>query len=332
MTTPVRDVRSVPADLSATVLAVVVTFIVVLTPVVNQSPLRRIVGLLFVVFVPGYAVVAAVFPETGKSSTTERNSVVVAFRGIDGIERLVLSFGISIALVPLVGLFVEVTPWEVGLGPVLLSLSALTVAATVVAAKRRLSVPASERFRVPYRQWVQTGRESILNPPTNVDGVLNVLLTVTIIVTLGVGVYMLMEPPRGEQYTEFHLLTEDETGGLVAGEFPTEFETGEPQPIIVGVENQEREELNYTIVVQLQVVDPGGEEAVIEEREELDRFSSPSIPDNETWFSEHQLEPTIPGTELRVQYLLYRGEAPASPTRENAYRDVHLWIDVDEGE
>jgi len=44
--------------------------------------------------------------------------------------------------------------------------------------------------------------------------------------------------------------------------------------------------------------------------------------------SAHVLEPTRTGEELRVQYLLYAGEAPETPTRENSYRDLHLWIDV----
>jgi len=34
------------------------------------------------------------------------------------------------------------------------------------------------------------------------------------------------------------------------------------------------------------------------------------------------------GENLRVQYLLYRGDPPAEPTQENAYRSLHLWVDV----
>jgi uncharacterized membrane protein len=33
---------------------------------------------------------------------------------------------------------------------------------------------------------------------------------------------------------------------------------------------------------------------------------------------------------LRLAYLLYKGEAPPEPTVENAYREVHLWVNVTE--
>lgn len=34
------------------------------------------------------------------------------------------------------------------------------------------------------------------------------------------------------------------------------------------------------------------------------------------------------GDELRLQYLLYRGSPPATSTQSNAYREVHLWVNV----
>jgi uncharacterized membrane protein len=38
--------------------------------------------------------------------------------------------------------------------------------------------------------------------------------------------------------------------------------------------------------------------------------------------------PTLTGQRLRLAYLLYRGSPPPDPTVENAYREVHLWINV----
>jgi uncharacterized membrane protein len=34
------------------------------------------------------------------------------------------------------------------------------------------------------------------------------------------------------------------------------------------------------------------------------------------------------GERLRLVYLLYKGSAPPTPTVDNSYREVHLWINV----
>lgn len=83
-------------------------------------------------------------------------------------------------------------------------------------------------------------------------------------------------------------------------------------------------------MVQLQEVEQVDNETNVLEREELDRFSSPEIANNETWQHTHNIQPTMIGEELRLRYLLYKGDPPRDPTRANAYRDLHLWIDVSE--
>jgi uncharacterized membrane protein len=49
-------------------------------------------------------------------------------KDLDTIERIALSVGISIALVPMVGLLLNYTPWGINLTPSTLSLAALTLA------------------------------------------------------------------------------------------------------------------------------------------------------------------------------------------------------------
>jgi uncharacterized membrane protein len=45
----------------------------------------------------------------------------------DNIERIALSLGMSIALVPIIGLLLNYTPWGIRLTPIVLSLLALTL-------------------------------------------------------------------------------------------------------------------------------------------------------------------------------------------------------------
>lgn len=71
-----------------------------------------------------------------------------------------------------------------------------------------------------------------------------------------------------------------------------------------------------------------GNETSVTEREELDRVST--TPEHgETWQEEYPVTPTMTGEGLRLTFLLYDGEVPVEPTRENAYRELHLWIDVE---
>ncbi|WP_267164182.1 DUF1616 domain-containing protein [Halovenus salina] len=343
-----KPVRELPADLAAVLTVVAATCVTVLVPVLNETPLRVVFGLAFILFVPGYAFVAALFPEAGappeegfseektgtanasgmESSDDAQTTARFRDRGIDGIERVALSFGLSIAIVPLLGLVLNFTPWGIRLVPILLTVAGFTVVATGLAALRRRSLPADERFRVPYRHWIDEGREELFNPETRLDGALNVVLVASILLAVGAVGYAVVVPPAGEQFTEFYLLTEDENEELVAADYPTEFTVGEPQPVVVGIGNHEHEELSYTVVVQLQTVEREGNETTVIERTEIDRFSSPLVADNGTWQTTRDITPTRAGERLRVKYLLYQGGPPAAPTAENAYRDAHLWINV----
>jgi len=71
---------------------------------------RYVLGAIFVLFLPGYAFIKALFP----------------MKELDNIERTALSIGMSLALVPITGLILNYTPWGIKTTPVTLSLLALT--------------------------------------------------------------------------------------------------------------------------------------------------------------------------------------------------------------
>ena len=106
--------------------------------------MRVLLGLLLVLFLPGYSLIAALFPRKDD---------------LDGIERIALSFGLSIAVVPLIGLALNYTPLGIRLVPVLLGLSLFTVLLAVVAGVRRVWMPEAERFVVEgWGLWLGLGR------------------------------------------------------------------------------------------------------------------------------------------------------------------------------
>ncbi|MFA1611746.1 DUF1616 domain-containing protein [Halobellus rubicundus] len=322
-----EPVRHLPADLAAVVVLAVATTVAATVPGVRETPLRIILGLPYVLFVPGYALVAALFPEAGDPPAEDDVDDASSREGIDGIERVALSFGLSIAVVPLIGLVLNFTPWGIRLVPILVSVTGITIVLTAVAARRRAQLDEVDRFRVPYRAWIAGARRELFEPESRTDAALNVLLVVSILLAVGSVGYAVAVPGQGEAFTELYLLTETESGELVADDYPTEFTQGETRSLIVGIGNHEHQTVQYTLVSQLQRVEIQNNTTLVRERNELNRYS-PTVADNATWQARDTITPTMTGERLRLTYLLYKGSAPPNPTVNSSYREVHLWINV----
>jgi hypothetical protein len=89
---------------------------------------RYVLGAIFILWLPGYAFIKALFPVTLPIKTSDKN--------LDTIERAALSFGMSLALVPIVGLLLNYTPWGIRLTPITVSLTALTLSFATAAVIR----------------------------------------------------------------------------------------------------------------------------------------------------------------------------------------------------
>jgi len=335
-----RPVRDLPADLAAVFLLTGLTLVAALAPVARETPLRVVFGLPFVLFLPGYALVAALFPEAGGDPDDEGAGHEHGGAGdggdgggIDGVERVALSVGLSTAVVPLVGLVLNVTPVGVRLVPVLVGVGAVTAAGAAVAARRRQLLAPEERFRVPYREWYGTARRELLVPESRADAVLNVVLVASVLLAVSSVAYAVAVPQQGESFTEFYLLTETDEGELVADGYPTNVTVGESKPVVVGVTNREHERMAYTVVVELQEVrstGPNGTDVTVGRVTELDRYSV-TLGDDATDRRTVDVGPTRTGERLRLAFLLYRGDPPADPSVETAYRETHLRVNVTGG-
>jgi hypothetical protein len=74
--------------------------------------LRYTTGTLFILFMPGYVLIEALYPKAGE---------------LEKLERFALDIGLSLAVVPLVGFVLNYTPWGIKLDPIFSSLSILVI-------------------------------------------------------------------------------------------------------------------------------------------------------------------------------------------------------------
>ncbi len=326
--------NSVPFDLILVVALTLATLAVSLTSA-GTSALQVALGILFVFFVPGYALVAALFPATDGDEHDGIEFISTRFGGrlsdITGAERFVLSVGLSLALVPLIGLVLNFTPGGIHSASAHIAVALVTVLLAIVGAVRRWRLPAHRRFHLPVRNSVTQGGSWMASGSSWSESLLNIALVIVVVLAATGAVYAIAVPKEGETYTEFYLMTEDpESGKLVADNYPKQLTRGQQKTMFVGITNQEHQEMSYTVVVEIQRVRTSGEQATVLEESELHQFRTKLGP-NETWRQKHAIQPTIAGDRLRLTYLLYTGPPPANPSVDNAYRSLHVWFDVSTG-
>lgn len=326
-------VRAIPVDLALVGVVTALTALSVALPVVRDTPLRAVLAVPFILFCPGYAVVSALYPDrfrdAGSTQTTERpDQTRDPEASLTVLERIALSFATSLAIVPLIGVTLNVTWFGVRLVPVVISLCLITGAATVLAVYRRHRLSADERFRIGQRVTVESTVATLRGENSRTDTLLNLALAVAVVLSVvSVGAAVALQSHAAPS-TEFYLLSEDD-GRMNAEGYPTEFTAGEGQNLTVGITNLEREIRQYTVVVELQRMAEDNE-TVVTNATEVDRFRT-TLGHNETWRRTHEVRPAVTGERLRLTYLLYVGDPPTTTSTETAYRSTHLWITVREG-
>jgi hypothetical protein len=101
--------------------------IYILPESIPWSIVRIIAGGVFVLFVPGYALVQLLFPK----------------KEMDLIERVAFSIGLSLAVVPLVGFLLNYSPWGIRLDPIVVSISLLSIVLAFASVYRKYMINKS---------------------------------------------------------------------------------------------------------------------------------------------------------------------------------------------
>lgn len=308
---------------------------------IGGSLLRTAMVLPFILFLPGYALVSALYPGRPQATREYDGTVVPPTMDSGSVSlaaRLGLSVAASIALLPGAVLVLYFLGGGIRATAGLLLLAVLTVVLALVALGRRYRRSRDERFVVPSvsalvgaaKTPFRVPRRSLSRSPTfepaSKRGLLvNLALVASILVFAGSVTAMYAVPTQGQEFSELYLVTQSEDGEFVASDYPRTFAAAESQPLYVAIGNHEGESQPYTVVVTLQRTDQTANGTVVTRERELTRLSR-TVEAGETVHLSHTPRPVLEGSQLRVQYLLYKGEAPSDPSDETAYRSVHIWL------
>jgi len=324
-------------DLLLVVVLGVIAAGAVYTTVV-PGPVRTASTLIFALFAPGYVITTALLPARktvdGKGNRlTQRdnpeqedtNELTTSHRVIDGLERIAFSIGTSVAIVLLTGMGLGIYSGGIRPETVLGVLLLVTGVALVPSVIQRRELDPEESPVAPAALTLKRFGPSLFNTSNKARLMLNILTIVIIIGALGSVTYGYVDTDDG--LTEFYLLSEGPDGEELLGEYPESLSPGEEERFIIVINNQEDEQVNYTLVVKVreEVQFEGDLVSQNETRLLTEQFS---LADNRTERISHKVSTKQTAGRVRLTYLLYVGNPPADPTSENAYRELHLWLPI----
>ena len=217
--------RNRPDDLIVAVASSILLILVI--DLVPDSPVRSIIGLFFLLVLPGYVSVAALFPSRG---------------GIDAIERIGLSLGLSIAIFPLIGLGEYYVFSALEFEKLEFALAGFVIIVAFVAWQRRMNLPEDERFVIDLE----------LNLTVRGMAFVDRLLLIGIVIVAAASLIMLsviLAAPKSEEaFSEIGLL--GPTGDI--GGYPLNLALNQTGTVSVSVGSHEDAEMRYSLVILLQ--------------------------------------------------------------------------------
>lgn len=141
----------------------------------------------------------------------------------------------------------------------------------------------------------------------NTDRFLTYALFALLFLCVAAVIYIALNPPMGEKYTEFYILGPEEK----AYNYPITLKTGQNGTVVIGVVNKEQEPMEYVLRVRL-------DNETLQEKDLL-------LANGQAYKARFTFTPHTAGEKRKMEFLLYK-KGYSTP-----YRNLHLWIDVKEG-
>lgn len=319
-----------PIDMFLTATYALLVGLAALTGAIGGPVMVILVGPV-VLFLPGYALLSILFPGTGTSRADAVDSRPLGGVGIEWFERVTLSVGISVAVLPILMVLLSAVGTQPTRVTVSVTVVGFVVLASALGAYRRVTLPEESRYELPVHRWlseVRTLGES--SGVTRVDKAGAVVLGVVVLLALAGLSVGLAAPPDGESYTEVALLTPGEDGPVAEG-YPNAVASDEAVELVLSIENNIGRATEYEYVVVLDRVSSSanGTEVTVLERNVLEQRNV-SLADGERATQPLSLEPSMLGRDLRLSVFVYEEAAPEFPSRSNADEHLYIWLDVED--
>ena len=275
------------ADILIVTLLAVFCMISVSTSELNGNYILIVVEYLFIIFLPGYSIITIIFPR--------RNDLKI-------IERLALSFILSIAITLLSGITLKYITSETILTSTIFFISMFTLFIQLVLFLRREQV--SESFNSGLTELSKSFKSSF-NAKSQRNKIISIVLVIFIIFVISMTAYIIASPKEAEKYTEFYILGQD---GM-ASNYPTNLTAGETGNVTVGIVNHEHSTVNYEMIIKLdnQTI---GEKNI-------------TLSNNQTYLEPFTFIHYSYGQNRKMEFLLYK-----LPDNTTVYRYLFLQIDV----
>jgi len=259
------------------------------------------ISILLVLFVPGYVIVAALFPKSSE---------------IGWVERIVLSFGVSIGVLPLLGLALNFTPWGIRFASIVAAIGLFTIGVGATAYWRRMRLPANLRLTATVDLAIGNWREYSI-----ADKGLTVALAASVVAAAGTLAYTILTQRSGPTFTEFYLLGPE---GSAAG-YPTRLNVSQPGTVVVGIANHEAAATNYTARIdQVGVEVAYNLTAGVNETVEVNRTTwswfNVTLADGQNWTHPYTFHFNAAGL-WKVQFFLFKDGDLAT-----RYRELHFYV------
>lgn len=272
------------SDLTFIPLWVIITVVAVL--ISENTYIRTILAIPTILIIPGYVLVAALFPKKDR---------------LDITERIALSFGLSIVIISILGLILSFT-FGIRLVPILVAICLYTIVFVLIAKYKKEKLSREIQFSVQLDEIYKIVVRS-LKPKGRTDFILTIILIFLVVSIIGTIYYTITVPKIGERFTEFYILNSSER----VGSYPTTLKLNSPINYYVGVGNYEHETTNYTIQVLL-------DKNLLTSKELI-------LKDGETQKYNITLTPNNVGTDMKLEFLLFKDNNFTVP-----YRTSHLWV------
>lgn len=257
--------------------------IVVLLPI----PLIRVpLGLALVLLAPGYALSAALFARRDD---------------LDTVTRLALSFGLSIASVPLLALALDLLPWGIRLWPMTIALAGWIGTWTLIAAFRRACLVRSGTAMLPPAAELPEWWAALSSRQRWRYGG-SLLLGGAMVLWIVAGMPGLAEQAPA---TEFYVLG---ANGL-AEEYPREIAAGQELQVTLGIRNNDSKAIAYHIQARAGST-------------EIARLDRVEVAAGQIWEQPLRYTLTTAGDDQQIDLLLFRDD------ETQPHRRLRLWINV----